>query len=127
MCSREPELRHLEMRTRNMKSRSYQFGACVLGLLAFAACSAPMDEVAQSEQAITCSDAPQWAAGIAYPVGAEVKNLGHRYACKVTGWCMQGGPYEPGRGWAAGDAWQALGACDAGTGGAGGGAGAGGS
>jgi hypothetical protein len=103
----------------NLRSSSYLVPA--LGLFALVACGSSYEEaLGESHEAISCTDAPQWAAPNAvYVVGTQVKNYGHRYSCKVEGWCRQGGPYEPGKGWAAADAWLDLGACDAGTGGTG--------
>jgi hypothetical protein len=46
-----------------------------------------------------------------------VTNVGRAFECKpfpYSGWCGLGGPYEPGVGWASGDAWIDLGACDGG-------------
>jgi predicted carbohydrate-binding protein with CBM5 and CBM33 domain len=48
-----------------------------------------------------------------YATGALVQHHGHEYRCLVGGWCGQGGPYEPGVGWAWIYAWEDLGACSA--------------
>ncbi len=63
-------------------------------------------------QAYNCAPLPQYAAGT-YAAGALVKNVNKAFRCDVAGWCSVGGPYEPGVGWAASNAWTDLGACDA--------------
>ena len=65
--------------------------------------------------AVDCTSLPQYANGATYATGAVVKNLGNAYRCDVGGWCSTGGPYEPGVGWAAANAWTGLGACAATT------------
>jgi hypothetical protein len=49
--------------------------------------------------------------GTSYATGAVVKNINNRYRCDEGGWCSQGGPYEPGVGWAWTSAWTLLGTC----------------
>ena len=65
--------------------------------------------------AYDCSQLPQFTNGSAYATGARVKNVNKAFSCTVGGWCSVGGPYEPGVGWAAGNAWTDLGACDSTT------------
>jgi predicted carbohydrate-binding protein with CBM5 and CBM33 domain len=48
-----------------------------------------------------------------YATGALVQNRGREFRCLVGGWCGQGGPYEPGVGWAWIYAWEELGPCTA--------------
>lgn len=64
-------------------------------------------------QAYDCSQLTQYANGSSYATGALVKNVNKAFRCTVGGWCTVGGPYEPGVGWAAANAWAELGACDA--------------
>lgn len=66
-------------------------------------------------QAYDCSQLPQYVNGTSYATGAQVKNVNKAFSCTVGGWCSVGGPYEPGVGWAASNAWAELGACDAGN------------
>lgn len=66
-------------------------------------------------QAYDCSQLPQFTNGSTYAAGARVKNVNKAFSCTVGGWCSVGGPYEPGVGWAADNAWTDLGACDATT------------
>ena len=66
-------------------------------------------------QAYNCSQLPQYANGSTYAAGALVKNANRAFSCTVGGWCSVGGPYEPGVGWAAANAWADLGACDVGN------------
>ena len=63
-------------------------------------------------QAYDCSQLAQYVNGSAYTTGALVKNVNKAYRCTVSGWCSIGGPYEPGVGWAASNAWADLGSCD---------------
>jgi chitodextrinase len=63
--------------------------------------------------AVDCTSLPQYVNGSTYATGAVVKNIGNAYRCDVGGWCSVGGPYEPGVGWAAANAWTGLGACTA--------------
>jgi peptidoglycan/xylan/chitin deacetylase (PgdA/CDA1 family) len=60
-------------------------------------------------------DCEPFRAGTAYQGGDRVSNVGNIYTCKpwpYSGWCGIGGPYEPGVGWAWGDAWTLGGTCD---------------
>ncbi|VUD58640.1 Chitodextrinase [Thalassocella blandensis] len=43
--------------------------------------------------------------------GDTLQHQSFAYECLVGGWCQQGGPYEPGVGWAYTTAWQDLGEC----------------
>jgi len=61
--------------------------------------------------AYDCTSVPQYVNGSTYATNAIVKNGGNAYRCDVGGWCSIGGPYEPGVGWAAANAWTGLGAC----------------
>ena len=63
----------------------------------------------------SCSGVPQYANGSSYATGAQVQHNSKKYQCKVGGWCSVGGPYEPGVGWAWGDAWTDLGSCGGGN------------
>lgn len=65
-------------------------------------------------QAYNCAPLAQYVPGT-YTAGALVKNVNKAFRCNVAGWCSVGGPYEPGVGWAAANAWTDLGACDATT------------
>jgi hypothetical protein len=70
----------------------------------------------ESWLAASCAGLPAFAPG-SYAGGARVQNVGRAFECKpfpYSGWCGLGGPYEPGVGWASGDAWLDLGACDGG-------------
>ncbi|TRX56127.1 cellulase family glycosylhydrolase [Fulvivirga sp. M361] len=53
----------------------------------------------------------QYVDGNTYDSGDMIQHNGNKYRCKVGGWCAIGGPYEPGIGWASGDAWEDLGTC----------------
>lgn len=68
--------------------------------------------VGANAHAYNCAPLPQYAQGT-YSAGALVKNINKAFRCDVAGWCSVGGPYEPGVGWAASNAWTDLGACDA--------------
>jgi hypothetical protein len=61
--------------------------------------------------AYDCSQLPQYVNGSTYAAGALVKNVNKAFSCTVGGWCSVGGPYEPGVGWAASNAWSDLGSC----------------
>ncbi|MCX2781954.1 cellulase family glycosylhydrolase [Microbulbifer thermotolerans] len=63
-----------------------------------------------------CSALPAYVGGSGYQSGDNVVNAGEAFRCKVGGWCSQGGPYEPGVGWAWSYAWDGLGSCDSGGG-----------
>src|SRR5688572_15233629 len=65
--------------------------------------------------AYDCSQLASYVNGSTYATGARVKNLNKAFSCTVGGWCSVGGPYEPGVGWAASNAWAELGACDVGN------------
>jgi len=63
---------------------------------------------------------PQYAAGTAYYDGtdgthtaSQVQNTGHKYQCKIAGWCSSSSAYyyAPGTGTAWQDAWTDLGVC----------------
>jgi hypothetical protein len=87
--------------------------------LAGAACVSPADDVGGNElgaSAVACDGVPGWTLG-SYSGGAQVASVGHLFSCKpfpYSGWCGQSSAYEPGVGWAWGDAWVDLGACSAG-------------
>jgi hypothetical protein len=90
--------------------------AAPLAALIASACVEVTDEVETSAAAISCSGLPAWATG-SYAGGARVAHGGRAFECRpfpASGWCGLGGPYEPGAGWASGDAWIDLGACDGG-------------
>ncbi|MCE3251971.1 MAG: chitinase, partial [Cellvibrio sp.] len=61
--------------------------------------------------AYNCNGVAQYVDGRSYSNNAIVQNAGSAFNCKVAGWCSIGGPYAPGTGWAAGDAWTNLGSC----------------
>lgn len=61
--------------------------------------------------AYNCNGVAQYVDGRSYSNNAIVQNVGSAFSCKVAGWCTVGGPYAPGTGWAAGDAWTNLGSC----------------
>ncbi|MBT1701703.1 Ig-like domain-containing protein [Chryseosolibacter indicus] len=63
----------------------------------------------------TCSGLTQYVNGSNYAAGAQVQHNSKKYECKVGGWCSLGGAYEPGVGWAWGDAWTDLGSCSGGS------------
>lgn len=69
--------------------------------------------IAQQSYAYDCAGLAQYVNGTSYANGALVKNVNHAYRCEVGGWCTVGGPYEPGVGWAASNAWSDLGVCAA--------------
>jgi hypothetical protein len=95
---------------------SFRRRAAVLAALLASACVEVSDEIDTSAAAISCGGLPAWAAG-SYAGGARVAHGGRGFECRpfpASGWCGLGGPYEPGVGWASGDAWIDLGACDGG-------------
>jgi hypothetical protein len=78
--------------------------------------SDPGEHGDESWLAASCAGLPAFAPG-SYAAGARVTSVGRAFECKpfpYSGWCGLGGPYEPGVGWASGDAWIDLGACDGG-------------
>lgn len=54
---------------------------------------------------------PAYVNGASYATGALVQNVGSEYKCLVGGWCMVGGPYAPGVGWAWTNAWSLVQSC----------------
>ncbi|MGM8225398.1 polysaccharide lyase [Cellvibrio sp. ARAG 10.3] len=69
--------------------------------------------LANQVAAYNCTNLPSYSVSTV-ATGQLVKHQNHAYHCDVGGWCSQGGPYEPGVGWAWTYAWSDLGACDAG-------------
>lgn len=76
----------------------------ILGMAAVLLC-------AGQANAYNCNGVAQYVNGQSYNNNAIVQNAGSAYSCKVAGWCSLGGPYAPGVGWAAAEAWNSLGSC----------------
>lgn len=89
-------------------SLSTQVG--VTTIAAAATATPPPSSATPTPPAAACT-ADNYVAGTSYANGAVVKNVGRKWACLVSGWCSQGGPYEPGVGWAASTAWSDQGEC----------------
>lgn len=63
----------------------------------------------------SCSGVQPYVNGSSYNTGSQVVHNSKKYECKVGGWCSLGGAYEPGVGWAWGDAWTDQGSCSGGN------------
>lgn len=77
-------------------------------LLSASACTLLM--AAATSQAYDCTNLPAFSVS-KIATGAKVKHNNIAFQCTEGGWCSQGGPYEPGVGWAEQYAWTNLGAC----------------
>lgn len=67
--------------------------------------------LASVTHAFDCSKIPTYSDKASYANGDYVRNDHNAYRCEVSGWCSHGGPYAPGEGWAASEAWTQIGTC----------------